>query len=323
MPGSRPKKHHYIPQVLLAGFTDDGTSAGTLFIADLVRLKTYASTPEGTGAETNYNLLEGDGLDPFGIESDLLATHIEGPVGSVFQKLRSGTALTTDEEKMALLNFMAMQAIRSPNRRDAHNRFTTDVMRQIIAVVTESDETFVAYKRAHPELAELTREDLIEWAANTTMKWGPTGHLRAYLPSFGPIYDLLTMRSWSLLVAPSNVDFVCTDDPVAFVPVGAKSPYAPRGFIDPDPVVMPVGKRHAMLGVFPPPDAEPSWTSMSINARKVAALNTALLAVASRFVASPQDDFTWLRPTTGDIVDRAAFLAFLTGQRATTEESDA
>ena len=72
-----------------------------------------------------------------------MANHIEAPVAPVFRKLRKGALPANEEEEMALLNFIAMQAIRGPALRDAHDRFTTDVMRQITAIITES-ETFAA-----------------------------------------------------------------------------------------------------------------------------------------------------------------------------------
>ena len=48
---------------------------------------------------------------------------------------------------------------------------------------------------------------------------------------------------------------------------------------------------------------------MVIDAAKVAAMSTCILAVASRFVAAPEDNFVWARPATGEIVDRAAYMA--------------
>jgi hypothetical protein len=305
-----PRQHHYTPQVLLTGFTHDGTKTGSLQIVDLVRLTTYSSVPEKTGTERNYNLVEGEGLDPFAIESDLLAKHIEAPVGPAFQKLRRGELPSSGEEQMALLNFVAMQAIRSPNRRDAHDRRTTDIMRQIIALATVSEEAFAKYQNTYPELAELTREDAINIAAHSTMEWGPTGHLRASLPSFGRIYDVLEQRSWCLLIAPADVHFVCTDDPVVFVPIGPKPPDLPRGFRDPDPVLMPIGKSHALFGMFPPPNVEPVWVTANIDAAEVAKMNSCLLDVATRFVASPADDFTWMS-SNHEIRNRANFVELI------------
>jgi hypothetical protein len=46
-----PRRHHYVPQVLLSGFTASGTNAGTFHIVDLARRKASPSTPRETAAE--------------------------------------------------------------------------------------------------------------------------------------------------------------------------------------------------------------------------------------------------------------------------------
>lgn len=171
-----PRQHHYVPQVLLAGFTNDGTKTGKLHLADLVRGTTYPNTPEGTGKEKDYNLLEVEGVDPFAIESGLLANEIEGPVAPAFEKVRGG-GFPTEDEQVRLLAFMAMQELRGPNRREAYDDFTTRVMRQMMAFVTESEEMFEAEKAKHPELEGITREEAMKWANSTKVVWPSTGHL--------------------------------------------------------------------------------------------------------------------------------------------------
>jgi len=151
-----PRQHHYVPQVLLAGFTLDGTRTGRLHVVDLVRGSTYASTPEGTGAERDYNTIEVEGIDPFLIETELLAKQIEGPASNAFARIRGG-GLPNEDERDRLLAFIAMQALRTPNRRDAYDAFMTQTFRLMVSVLTESDELFEAEKSRHPEeLGDLT-----------------------------------------------------------------------------------------------------------------------------------------------------------------------
>ena len=306
-----PRQHHYVPQVLLAGFTDDGTKAGRLHIVNLVRRKTYTSTPEETAKEKDYNLIEVEGVDPFAIESGLFATDIEGPAGPALATLRNG-GVPGDEDRRRLLAFMAMQELRGPSRREAYDDFTTRVMRMMMAAVTDSDEMFEAQKRTHPELEGISREEAMKWANHTKMAWPPTGHLQVQLPSFGPILDLLAQRSWTVMSAPAGVDFVCTDNPVVIIPAGIRPVEAPRGFASADaPVFMPVGRQQALFGQWPPEDHEPVWYGMNVDARTVAMMNTCVVFKAHRFVASPGDDFAWLRGSDGTIADRAALVEHL------------
>jgi hypothetical protein len=178
----------------------------------------------------------------------------------------------------------------------------------MIEIVTETDERFEAEKRKYPELEGITREDALEWARNTKVAWPPTGHLQVQLPSFGTILDLLTERSWLVTYAPDGVDFVCTDEPVVILPAGTRPVEAPRGFASADaPVLMPVGRQHALLGMWPAEGDDPAWHGMHVDARTVATMNTCMLVRATRFVVSATNNFAWLRDN-GTVADQSVFL---------------
>jgi Protein of unknown function (DUF4238) len=289
-----PRKHHYVPQVLLRGFTLSGTNTGKLHIVDVTRRTTYASTPEGSAKETDYNLVESEGVDPFAIESDLLANTVEGPAASALDALRRGE-LPDAGGRECMLNFIAMQALRAPSRREMLDDFTTRTAQMTLSKAFESDETLDAARRSDPELADLTREEAQEFIRSIVIKDNPTGHLANLLPSFGPILEMLTPRNWHLLSAPTGVDFVCSDDPVTLVPMGVRPPTVPPGFGSLDAqVFMPVGRSHALLGMWPVPRrTEPAWEPRTLNAREVALFNTYVVVNARRFVASATEDFTW------------------------------
>ena len=70
---------------------------------------------------------------------------------------------------------------------------------------------------------------------------------------------------------------------------------------------MPVGRQHGLLGTWPPPGSGLHWAKKAINERQVAMMNTFLVARAYRFVASPTEDFTWMRGD-GTPAGRAAFI---------------
>jgi len=312
-----PRKHHYVPKVLLRGFTASGTNEGQLHIVDLLRRTTYASTPEGAAKETDYNLVESEGVDPFAIEHDLLANTVEGPAASGLDLLRRGE-LPADDDRERLLSFIAMQALRAPARRDLLDDFSTRTARLTLSLAFESDETLEAARRSDPELADLTREEAQEFIRNAVVRDNPTGHLANLLPSFGPILDQLVLRSWALLVAPDGVDFVCSDDPVVIVPIGSRPMSAPRGFGSPDSqVLMPVGRSHALLGMWPLQPGGQSWGKQHVDARTVAVWNTLVLLRATRFVASAVNDFTWLHDRT--IQNRSAFVTLMRNRPASKQ----
>ncbi len=302
-----PRKHHYVPQVLLRGFTRQGTNDGTLYVIDHVQRKTYPSTPKGTGKETDYNLVQADGVDPFIVEQTLLAETIEGPAASALDTIRNG-ALPDEEGRERALCFMAMQAIRSPNRRDALDRFETEVARKTAEMMFEDEATLERARQFDPDLADLTTRRSLGSCPRSGSEERPHRPPRRNAPIVRHGLKPTRGRSWTVMVAPHGEDFVCCDDPVVIQPSGTRSPLAPRGFGSADTLVfMPVGRGHALVGSWPIAGMKPTWLVQQADAHTVAVMNTGpLLLTARRFVASAEERFSfWLN--TG-IKDRAAYV---------------
>lgn len=49
-----PRKHHYVPQFYLAGFTLDGSSESPLFVCDQEQSKTWKSTPKQSAHRRDF-----------------------------------------------------------------------------------------------------------------------------------------------------------------------------------------------------------------------------------------------------------------------------
>ena len=62
-------KHHIVPIAHLAGFTDDGTAGGALWVYDYFTGKQYSSTPRKVCREKDfYSVHDEPGIDPNFIE---------------------------------------------------------------------------------------------------------------------------------------------------------------------------------------------------------------------------------------------------------------
>ena len=55
---STPRKHHYVPQTYLAGFTDSGENDGRLYVLDKDDGRQWPSNPGDTGCERDFYMLE-------------------------------------------------------------------------------------------------------------------------------------------------------------------------------------------------------------------------------------------------------------------------
>ncbi len=277
---------------------------GRLHIVDLVRKKTYTSTPKETAKKKDYNLIEVPGKDPAAIENGWFANHIEGPAAPALEKVRQREALS-EEDQQRLLIFVAAQALRAPGIRETFEAFSTQIAHNALRLRARHDEEFRETLKNDPDFEGMTPEEAVaEYARTTRLKWSSTAHLQTQLPVFTPILELLARRSW-IVVGSSTDDFICTDRPVVTTSPDGR----PRGFASADAkVFMPVGCRHGLLGVW---TEDRSWHQQEADSGIVALLNTALLLQAGRFIASRTEHFHW-RQTDGTLADRAALVARVT-----------
>src|SRR5260370_40358782 len=114
--GNRAKQHHYLPACYLAGFTLSGEKDGVLHVLDQENVKEWPSSPQKAARCGNfYDIDFGPNVHPNVIE-DILS-RIEAKVSGVFRVVAQNETLPTGEHFDWLLNFVAIQATRTPRIR--------------------------------------------------------------------------------------------------------------------------------------------------------------------------------------------------------------
>ena len=104
----QPRKHHYVPQFYLAGFTDNGIPEGRLHVLDKAKEKQWPSTAKDTGHQRDFHLVDlGPGVDPMGVEKKL--AHMEGQQSAVLKRILEEEALPPDDDE-AVGDLMAFVA---------------------------------------------------------------------------------------------------------------------------------------------------------------------------------------------------------------------
>lgn len=329
----REKKHHFVPASYLKRFTRSGLDTGDLWVFDAEGSRSWKNTPLGTGHARDYNLIESEGVDPFAAEKDIFGT-IEGAAATAFNSIEELARACAAEGKVGVVMdpatieeaclFMAAQAIRVPARRAALDQFESNVARGLVELSAESEEVFESIKKRHDVDESFTIEDLREMLANPDVKLQvvgtPTTHLAATLPSLVPVARVLTMRRWSVLLAPpAGPYFVTSDDPVALM---AERPLEPSffgvGFGTPGSrVIFPISRTTCLLGddVQPGHPIRPKVVVLGPEAVRAAPMNVVVAGRADRYVYSGEPDFSWLAPD--DVVrDGNAFLELAKRLRA-------
>src|SRR5450755_3787132 len=87
---AEPRRHHYVPQCWLAGFTETGENDGRLWVTDFSRQRQWPATPANAGHIRDFYRLSDPAPDPVVVEKffSLLA---RGPRRPSSFEHRSGT----------------------------------------------------------------------------------------------------------------------------------------------------------------------------------------------------------------------------------------
>lgn len=304
---SKPsRRHHHVAAFHLARFTESGGQGGTLHVYDLQRRQRYQRTPKTTGHERDFYRIDVDGVDPLAFEKEFLRD-VEGPAARAIERVivaargavNAGLRLfrVAPEDLLALLTFMAVQAMRGPNQRASFDRLTTQLAKEAVRHLARDKAAFARRKASDPSLADLTFEDVRQMLRDPTfmLKTDTTTQLQMALPAVPSIVEQLVLRTWSIAIAPRGAPpFICTDNPVITLPgpdtpMGIPCGFATRG----SSVVMPLSRTEVLTGIRPEPP-EPSTTHLGVHyvdAGDVGTLNGLLVNFAHRYVYCCDDDF--------------------------------
>ena len=115
----QPRKHHYVPQFYLAGFSDDGSASGTLYVLDKSKQAQWRSTPKDSAHQRDYHAVDlGPALDPMGVEKSL--AHFEGQQSIVLKQILDSQSLPPDDDQGIddLMGLVGLLAVRERKKGD-------------------------------------------------------------------------------------------------------------------------------------------------------------------------------------------------------------
>lgn len=284
------RNHHFLSQGYLAGFTDDGTREGQLFVWDIVsRRSPFQTKSRNVAAERDFNRIEVDGYDPDIMERQL--GEFEGEAISVIRGIQASGELPPDEEFSYVINLMALLVVHNPRSRRAMNSARRQTVRVIGDLLT-SDRRLFEYHIAKAKGDGFVRQDAeVSFEAirkfieddqySVTISTSESVFLE--LRGFEKALESVGSRYWSLVTAAADApDFVTCDHPVTAVfkdpmrrgPIGYGLPHTEVSF--------PLNTRQALLGVF----EGPLSTRIEVRHRHVAEINRRTIHHAYRQVYS-------------------------------------
>jgi hypothetical protein len=289
------RAHHFVPQFMLAGFTDDGTRNGFLWVSDFKAVKQWKSRPINVGHERDYYQVRSEGVSPDLVERAL--GHVESAAAPVIAHVMSSETFPDDPQQRAdLLLFISLLATRVPSAREMVNSAADTLNKAMLRAALGSRERWEALENRAAKAGYipndvLSYERALEMLDSDafTVRASQDYHLATMLEGALAIFPLLQKRRWSVLLSAAG-RFVCSDRPVVVAFTRPKPAIWSPGFgVQETEVTMPLSRNSMVVGSW---DSEPG--TLPLNYRQIARHNSRALRHASRFVFSARQDSPWL-----------------------------
>lgn len=218
-----PKRHHYVPDFLLAHFSPEPTASKP----KIWRLDVTSGTSFETGVANeavikHFNRLENSPeLDP--LEPERRLDSIENRAAPLIRKMIAGSQLSA-VERLAIAEFVWMQYQRTPLGRRQSTFFKKQASKLLMIRHFSDPKNFRALALAHGEC--LTDEELRQLQIATIMQIvredsrAIITHDQEVLGMFDDLEQgselIMRRMSWLGLRAPAGSEFILSDHPLAF-----------------------------------------------------------------------------------------------------------
>jgi len=284
----QPRRHHYVPQFYLIGFTESGKPDGTLHVLDQQRLKQWSSTPANIALENGFYTVDlGPSVDAAVVEKTL--SRLETDYAPVIRGIAERRSLPADDEAFGtLMSFLAVMAARVPGVKNTLSKFLEDVARKHEIMLRE-----IARRRGGSRDSEVEADGHVQRNVERNEAealCNQTTHVQLMLELVPTLIPLLGQRNWSLWELEEGApDLICSDRPVSltWLTAAASSLYPPGFGLPGTAVTVPLTRRITIVGTF---EAQPA--QRTVGAVEVACLNSATGMYANQLY-SCRPDFVW------------------------------
>lgn len=139
------RHHHHLPQCYLRGFASGSGKKCKLTVANLRGRRFFETKPRNVGGVRDFNRIEREGLKPDLLEGVL--ADFEGKVAKAIRNL-SDTSIFQGEDRITILNLVALLAVRSPHMRENWRRFEEQVLKQVMDLTLATKERWESTTRS-------------------------------------------------------------------------------------------------------------------------------------------------------------------------------
>jgi hypothetical protein len=292
--GDRPRKHHYVPQFYLAGFTRNDSKDGDVYVLDKEKRTTWKSSPRGSAHKRDFHAIEPEpGGDPMAVEKAI--AQLEGQWSSVLAEVIRSKALPVGESFGDLMMFIAFMAVRVMRIRDVLSDFIDRVSKaeiQLMLATKEGQHHFrETLAKVGQEMSDDEFEQLVSFGQSEAydVNFDKTWHVQEMIRMALTLAPLLSLRKWCLWTADEAApDLICSNSPVAPTwAVQMPGPMSPA-FGTPNTIVsVPLNRRIALLSMI-----EEQLPALTLDRNGIAAVNSMTAMYANQLYSS-EPDFVW------------------------------
>ncbi len=284
------RKHHFIPEFFLAGFTQTGLKETPLFVFDKRELRQFKASPQNIALSKGFYTLETtmkSKIRPDELER--LIGQFENEIAPIIREIGNTGRLPKRKEFTLLLHFFALLTARTPTKKKLLIEPEEKIINHYFKTILSSEYLWkVASEKAGLQHRDLTYKAMKE--SFVGVKMTQYGYIKKMLDEAIDLVNLFSNRVWALGIADNQAnEFVCSDFPLLLLPVGC-------GFASPQSfVAYPVNKRMVLMGYLNENfKGNVSVDGIIIKKEEVAYINYWIISFSDRFIYSSGEDIMWV-----------------------------
>lgn len=292
----QPRKHHFVPQFYLAGFTKNDSKDGTLHVFDRQRRANWSSTPKGSAHKRDYHAVDPaiDG-DPMSFEKKLgqFETQWSQTLANVIEK----QSVPEDESFGDLMMFVAFMAVRVLRIREILSSHIDQVSKATIQLQLATELGRASFRATLQELGQTMPDEQFEelvrfgQSGQYEVDFDQTWHVKQMLQMAIDLAPLLSLRNWTLWISENSApDLICSDSPVTPTWISPMQGPFPPAFGTPNTIVsVPLNRRIVLVSIL-----EKELPYIRLGTEGVARVNS-MTAMHANQLYSAESDFVWMR----------------------------
>lgn len=286
-------KHHYVPVLHLAGFTEKQTKDSAFYVLDTESGMHKSLKPKSVAFQKHLYSVDIPGHEPDIVENAF--AELEGEVAPIIKKIYETKVMPINDEYHLLMYYIALLFQRNPDRIELFNKAVDDISKITLDMIASSRDRYESFTAQIHEHKSLEYDDFKKKVIDGRFTFSVNNniHVANIFKTAGYIIESLIQRKWTVLhTQPTVGDFICSDIPADLhwekQDEGMWS--SPGHSMPGTEISIPLSSRIMLIGTIE--DKYPKYLEIT-NKRLVAQLNT-YTAMNARFIFSRKRNFYWI-----------------------------